>query len=310
MTLLFDPQLFRLTLVVMVPFLIAALGELLTERAGVLNVAIEGTMVVGAVTGFLVTVSAHSYGWGLLAAMGAGAVIAAVLAYFCVTLRASQLTVGLGLFVFCVGLGSLLYRIVIGVRLMAPQIRTLPPLPLPGLSSLPGVGPILFTQNALVYLALLLTAAVSLFVFRTSWGLRLRAVGENPRAADVLGIGVFASRYVFTILGGALIGLAGGYLPLGITGTYSDGMVGGRGWIALMLVIFGRWTPSLVLLGALLFAYIEALQFKVALVAKAVPPQFLLMLPYVFAILVLIKVYQGAAAPEAIMRPYDREERA
>ncbi|HXF83701.1 MAG TPA: ABC transporter permease [bacterium] len=310
MSVVFDPQLVRLTLVVMVPFLVAALGELLTERAGVLNVAIEGIMVVGAVTAFLVAFSTGSHAGGLLAAMGAGALIAALLAYFAITLRASQLTVGLGLFVLCVGLGSLFYRIVIGVRLMVPQIRTLPPLPLPALAALPGIGPVLFAHNAVVYLALVLTAAVSLLLFRTSWGLRLRAVGENPRAADVLGIDVVAMRYAATIAGGALIGLAGGYLPLGITGTYSDGMVGGRGWIALMLVIFGRWTPALVLAGALLFAYIEALQFKVALVAKAVPPQFLLMLPYVFAILVLIRVYQGAAAPEAIMRPYDREERA
>jgi ABC-type uncharacterized transport system permease subunit len=310
MSVILDPQLVRLTLVVMVPFLVAALGELLTERAGVLNVAIEGIMVVGAVTAFLVAYATGSHAGGLLAAMGAGALIATVLAYFAITLRVSQLTVGLGLFVLCVGLGSLLYRIVIGVRLMAPQIRTLPPLPVPALAALPGIGPVLFAHNAVVYLALALTAAVSLFLFRTSWGLRLRAVGEQPRAADVLGIGVVAARYTATIVGGALIGLAGGYLPLGITGTYSDGMVGGRGWIALMLVIFGRWTPAFVLAGALLFAYIEALQFKVALVVKAVPPQFLLMLPYVFAILVLIKVYQGAAAPEAIMRPYDREERA
>jgi len=308
--LLLDPQLLRLTLTVMVPFLIAGLGELLAERAGVLNVAIEGTMVVGAVTAFLVTFSTGSSAWGMLAAMAAGAGVGAVLAYCCVTLRASQLTVGLGLFVFCVGLGSLLYRIFIGVRLAPPQVRTLPAVALPGLEALPGVGPILFTQNALVYGALLLAAAVSVVLFRTSWGLRLRAVGENPRAADTLGIDVFAARYLVTVLGSALVGLAGGYLPLGITGTYSDGMVGGRGWIALMLVIFGRWTPSLVLAGSLLFAYVEALQFKVALVAKAVPPQFLLMLPYVFAILVLIKVYQGAAAPEALMRPYDREERA
>ncbi len=310
MELIFDAQVLKLTLTVVVPFLIAALGELLTERGGVLNVAIEGVMVIGAVVAFLTTFGTHSFLVGMAAAMVAGGLIALVLAYFSITLRTPQLTVGLGLFVFCVGMGSLLYRIVIGIRLSPPQIRTLPPVPLPGLARLPGVGEILFTQNALVYLAFGLVPIVSLFLFRTPLGLRLRAVGENPRAADTLGLNVFAMRYVFTVLGGILIGLAGGYMPLGITGTYSDGMVGGRGWIALMLVIFGRWTPSFVLLGALLFAYIEALQFKVALVAKTIPPQFLLMLPYVVAIVVLIRVYQGASAPEALMRPYEREERA
>ncbi len=310
MGLVFDLQVLKLTLTVMVPFLIAALGELLTERSGVLNVAIEGMMTMGAVSAFLVTFATKNSLWGMVAAMVVGGLLALVLAYFSITLRTSQLTVGLGLFVFCIGLSSLLYRIFIGVRLSPPQIGTLPPVSVPRLAQLPRIGDILFTQNLLVYLALLLVPAISLFLFRTTLGLRLRAVGENPRAADTLGLNVSSARYVFTVLGGVLIGAAGGYLPMGLTGTYSDGMVGGRGWIALMLVIFGRWTPSLVLWGAVLFAYIEALQFKLALVAKAIPPQFLLMLPYLVAIFVLVRVYHGASAPEALMRPYDREEHA
>ncbi len=308
--LLFDAHLLKVTVTVMVPFLIAALGEVITERAGLLNVAIEGTMVVGAVSAFLATYFSGSYLAGAGTAMAAGALIAILLAYFCVTLRASQLTVGLGLFVCCLGMATLLYRIFIGVRLSPPQIRTLPAVVIPRLAHVPVVGEALFTQNLLSYLALLLVPTLSVVLFHTPLGLRWRAIGENPRAADTLGVDVFGARYLCTVVGGALIGLAGGYLPLGITGTYSDGMVAGRGWIALMLVIFGRWTPSLVLGGALLFAYVEALQFKVALVTKAVPPQFLLMLPYLLAILVLIRGYRGALAPAALMRAYDREERA
>jgi len=308
-TTLVDPALLRLMVTMAVPLLLAALGELVTERAGILNVAIEGQMLLGAVVGFLgVFASGHVLvGMGL--AMAAGALLSLVLAWYAVTLRRDQITVGLTLFVLCVGLASLLYRIVVGVRFSPPRVPTLPDLPLPGLQSLPVLGPVLFRQHGLVYLTLLLVPALTVFLFHTPAGLRLRALGENPRAADTVGVDVFAVRYLATVAGGALIGLAGAALPLTITGAYTEGMVAGRGWIALMLVIFGRWLPHVVPLGALLFAYVEALQFRLALLTRAVPSQVLLMLPYLLAILVLIRVYRGAQAPAALARPYDREER-
>jgi simple sugar transport system permease protein len=188
-------------------------------------------------------------------------------------------------------------------------VATLGPLPLPGLADLPILGPVLFRQNALVYVALLLVPAVALFLYRTPLGLRLRATGENPRAVDALGISVAGLRYGAAVAGGLLIGLGGAYLPLTLTGTFSDNMTAGRGWLALMLVIFGRWQPGLVLLGAFLFAYVESFQFKAAMATRAVPPQFLLMLPYVFAVVVLIRIYSGARAPRALAAPYDREAR-
>jgi general nucleoside transport system permease protein len=179
----------------------------------------------------------------------------------------------------------------------------------PGLADLPGLGPVVFQQNVLVYAALLLVPAVHLFLHATPIGLRLRATGENPRAVDALGIDVRVLRYGATVVGGALVGVGGAYLPLTLTGTFSDNMTAGRGWLALMLVIFGRWQPGWALLGAFLFAYVESLQFKIALTSKAVPPQFLLMLPYLFAIVVLVRVYSGARAPRALAVPYDRERR-
>jgi simple sugar transport system permease protein len=309
MDLFLDPQLLRLTVTIAAPFIIAAVGELITERGGVLNVAIEGQMAVGAAVGFLVTFSSHSYLLGLAAAMGAAGLMSLALAIYGVTLRGEQITAGLGLFVFGLGFASLLYRATIGIQLTSPRVDVLPPLPLPGLSALPVLGTILFSQDALVYFAFALAVVVQLGILWTPLGLRLRACGENPRAADTLGVNVALMRYGATLLGGLLIGLAGAYLPLVITGGYSEGMVGGRGWIALMLVILGRWLPFGAVGGALLFAYIEALQFKVALVAKALPPQFFQMLPYLVAIVVLVRVYRGARAPAALARPYDRELR-
>jgi ABC-type uncharacterized transport system permease subunit len=308
-TLLLDVEIFRLMLIMAAPLVMAALGELLMERSGVLNVGIEGMMAVAAVVAFLTALRTGAVTAGLGAGMAAGALLAGVLVYYAATLRASQLTVGLSLFVLGTGLASLVYRAVIGVTMSTPTVETLRAVPLPGLAGLPMLGPIVFAQNLLVYLAVLLVPAVSLFLFRTTLGLRLRACGENPRALDTVGVSVGALRWGAAVGGGLLIGLAGAYLPLAVTGTYSDGIVGGRGWIALMIVIFGRWSPGWALVGAVLFAYTEALQFKLALVSKAVPPQFLQMLPYLVAIVVLVRVYRGAEPPRALGIPYERESR-
>ena len=309
LTPLTDLQLWQQMFVYAAPLIIAAMGELLIERSGVLNVGIEGMMLVAAVVCFIAAFHTGSATGGIAAAMAASGAMALVLAYYGISLRGSQITVGLGLYVLGIGLSSLLYRVVFGVRLSPPRVSTLTPVALPGLSDIPVLGPVLFQQNVLVYAALLLVPAVHLFLFRTPLGLRMRAVGENPRAVDTLGIDVTRLRYAATLVGGFLIGAGGAYLPLTLTGTFSDNMTAGRGWLALMLVIFGRWRPYQALAGALLFAYVESLQFKVALTTKLVPPQFLLMLPYVFAMIVLVRVYRGARAPRALALPYDREAR-
>lgn len=305
-----DPQLLRLAVIVAAPLVVAALGELVMERAGVLNVGLEGIMAVGAAAGFLATWgSGGNYLVGIVAAMLVGSVLSLVLGYYGISLRAQQISVGLGLLVFGLGCASLLYRAVVGVQLTAPRIDVLPPLAIPLLAQVPVLGEVLFTQDALVYLAFLLVPLVHVLLFGTAFGLRLRACGENPRAADTLGVNVGALRYVAVALGGLLIGLAGAYLPLTLTGGYSENMIGGRGWIALMLVILARWMPVRVVGGALLFAYVEALQFRLALVTQVIPSQLLLSLPYLLAIIVLIRVYRGAQAPAALAVPYEREVR-
>ena len=309
MALLLDPQLWRLTVATAAPLLLAALGELVAERAGVLNVSIEGLMALGASVGFLAAFLGHDPWAGVIAAVVAGALVVQVLAYAAIRLRIDQLSTGLALFVLCIGLASLCYRLAIGFRLVLPRVATLTPWPVPHLGSLPAAAKIILTQNALVYFALLLVPVAWAILFHTPRGLRIRSVGENPRAADAVGINVFALRWTCLTVAGSLAGLAGAYYPLAVTGAYHDGIIGGRGWIALMLVILGRWSPWRTLAGAMLFAFVEVLQFKVALFVKNVPPQFLLMAPYVLAIVVLAVAYRGARGPAALMRPYDREER-
>lgn len=309
MTLFVDPELLRLMLTMAAPLVLAGLGELIMERSGLLNVGVEGMMAVAAACAFLTMLKTGSLTVAAATAVVAGIALALLLALYAVALASSQLTVGLSIFVLGTGLGSLLYRVVIGVTTVTPTTRTLPSLVIPGLAGLPFFGTVLFTQNALVYLALVLVPALTGFLVLTPLGLRLRAAGENPRALDTVGVDVRALRYGAAAAGGALIGLAGAYLPLAVTGAYSDGMIGGRGWLSLMVVIFGRWQPGWALVGALLFAYTEALQFKLALVTKAIPPQVLLMLPYVVAIVVLVRLYRGAEPPRALGQPYRRESR-
>ncbi|HEY8415030.1 MAG TPA: ABC transporter permease [Thermaerobacter sp.] len=303
-SLLIDPSVLALTLVVATPVLLAALGELLIERSGVLNVAIEGMMALGAAVGFLGAYLSGSNIVGIVAAMAVAAFLGLVLGYACITLRAPQLTVGLALFVLAVGLSSLLYRLVVGLQFVPPQIPTY------GSGLEAGGTGWLFALPGPVYVMLLATVLIHLLLFYTPWGLRIRASGENPRAAESQGVPVFAIRYAALLAGSALIGAGGALLPMMLTGTYTDMMVGGRGWIALMLVILGRWTPLGILLGGLLFGYVEALQYNLLLTVRFIPSQFLLMVPYLFVVLVAIRAYRGAQAPQALMKPYDRELRA
>lgn len=307
---LIDQDLLHLTVTMMVPLILAAIGEVITERSGLLNLSIEGTVLLGAVTGFLGTFFTGRLEAGVALAMLSGAAVGALLAYYAVSLRRDQITVGLTLFVFTIGLSSFIYRLAVGVQFVPQRIPTLPRITLPVLGGIPWIGPIIFSQHLLVYVALVLVVVVHLALTQTSLGLRLQAAGENPRAADTIGINIFGLRYGAAVVGAALIGLAGASLPMTITGTFTEAMSAGRGWIALMLVIFGRWRPFSALAGALLFAYVEALQFRLSLTATAIPTQFLLMLPYVFAIAVLVRVFRGAAAPGALGRAYDREARA
>ncbi|EFQ22942.1 nucleoside ABC transporter membrane protein [Aminomonas paucivorans DSM 12260] len=292
------------------PVLYATLGEILTERAGIMNLGLEGVMLVGAYAGFSVTKSTGNPWLGLLAAALAGALLVTVHAFACIHLGANQVVSGLALTLCGTGLSSLLGRASIG-----ETIRGLGPLPLPGLSQIPFLGPVFFRHDPLVYVSYLLTAFLCWFLFSTRSGLNLRAVGENPRAADAMGLPVARIRYLYTLLGGALAGLGGAYLSVVYTQMWVEGMTAGRGWIALALVIFGIWHPLRAALGSYLFGGVEALQLRIQAAGSSVPAPLLLMLPYLLTILVLlfISLRKGKGillgAPAALGVPYRREER-
>ncbi len=283
---------------------------MLGGRAGVFNVAQEGIMLIGASVGFLGAYFSGSLLYGILLAILAGGVFGLALAFFTTTLKMDQFVIGLALFFFGTGVAGLLYKIGIGVTLKPPLIPTLQDAPLPILSQIPFLGNVLFNQNLLVYFSMLLSLVLWYVLYRTRIGLELRAVGENPQAADSLGVSVSLRRYVTAIMGGMLMGLAGVYLPMVYTGTFTDGMIKGRGWIAIALAFFGGWSPHLIFLGALFFAGIEVLAFGVQVGGGAIPYQFLLMLPYVATILVMLFSFGRVRVPAFLGQNYDREKRA
>jgi len=300
----------KLILLTIVPFVLAGQGTMLGGRTGIFNVAQEGIMLVGASVGFLVSYLTRSNELGMLAAMLSGGLFGLALAYFTTHLRMDQFVIGLALFFIGIGLSTLLPKIVIGVTLTPPLIPTLKEISIPLLSQIPIIGEVFFKQNVLVYFSILLSVGLWWYLYRTQVGMELRAVGENPQAADSLGVNVTRSRYWTAIVGGMLIGLAGAYLPMVYTGTFTENMVKGRGWLAIALTFFGGWKPDTILYGALFFALIEVLAYRVQVLGTAIPYQFLLMLPYLATILVMVFSFRRARVPAFLGQNYDREKRA
>ena len=303
------------------PLLFAALGELLAERSGVLNLGVEGMMLVGAVAGFWAVQRVDAAGGvSLAAALGvaavAGALLASIHAFLVITLRANQIVSGLALTIFAGALGLSSY---LGNDLDlsgAPADHAFTPIDLFGLGSVPVLGPIVFDQSALVYLSWAFVVAIGLYLARTRPGLNVRAVGESPAAADAMGINVTAYRYAHTLVGGALAGIGGACFSLQITPQWVGGLTGGAGWIAVALVIFAFWRADLCLVGAYLFGAFSALPLLLQSRGwlNEVPAEVFVSLPYVMTVVVLVAVSSGAAkrrlgAPAALGVPYVREER-
>jgi ABC-type uncharacterized transport system permease subunit len=299
----------QLTVVAMVPYLLASLGTMLGGLTGVFSVAQEGVMVLGASVGFLVSYGVGSNTVGILAAAAVGALFGLLLGAATTYLRLDQFVVGLALFFAATGLAGLLFRVVIGQSATQPLVPTLPRLEIPFLSDIPLIGRALFAQNALVYLTALVTVGLYVLLYRTRAGLDLRAVGENPKAADSLGIKVVRSRLWTATAGGALMAVAGAYLPLVYTGTFTEGIVGGRGWLAIALTFFGGWRPQYIAAGALFFATMDVIALRAEVGNIDVPSQLLLVLPYVATLLVMIFAFRWARVPEFLGRNYDRESR-
>jgi simple sugar transport system permease protein len=275
------------------PLVLASTGELVAERSGVINLGLEGIMLVGAVAGFSTTLHTGSMILGLLAALAAGTAMALVFAFLVLTLQTNQVATGLALTLFGLGLSAFLGRDLVG-QTVAPM----PHLDIPLLSGLPFVGPLLFRFDAMVYASLLLVAVAGWLLARTRMGLLIRAVGEAPHAAHAIGMPVVKLRYATVLFGGALAGLGGAYLSLALTPMWVEGMTAGRGWIALAQVVFATWKPRGLLLGAYLFGGVTVLQFHGQGFGLAIPSEFLSMLPYLATIAVLVIICRN---PQTIL---------
>jgi general nucleoside transport system permease protein len=302
-------ELLTLMIPAMVPFVLAAEGTILSGRTGIFNVSQEGMMVLGASVGFLVSFTVGSNAVGLLAALGMGAVFGVVIGYMTTFLRLDQFVVGLALYFGALGLASLLYREVVGVTLEPPLIPTLSDYPIPLLSDIPGIGEIFFDQDLVVYFTFLLAFALWWFMYRTNAGLKFRSVGENPKAADSLGIPVVRTRMWAAIAGSALMCMAGAYLPMVYTGTFTEGMVGGRGWLVIALAFLGGWRPHYVVAGAAFFAGMEVLALRAQVAGIGIPHQFVLMLPFVATLVVMVFAFRWSRQPAFLGKNYDRESR-
>ena len=272
------------------PLVFAALGELVTERSGVLNLGVEGMMLIGAIAGFAAATSSGSLWLGVLTGMAAGAAMAAVFAVLTLNLMANQVASGLALTLFGVGLSAFVGKPFEGVSLLRDGAPSLPLL-----GDLPVLGPILFHQHYLVYVSWGVFAAVSWFLFRTRAGLVLRAVGESPESAHAIGYPVIRIRWLATLFGGALAGVGGAHLAVFYSPMWVENMVAGRGWIALALVVFATWRPARVMIGAYLFGGVTIAQFFAQGGGISIPAPFLSALPYLATIAVLVAISRNVA---------------
>lgn len=295
------------TVAAAIPLIFAALGELVVEKSGVLNLGVEGMMIVGAVFAFIVAAESGQLWLGVVVGALAGAGMALIFGFITLSLMANQVATGLALTIFGVGLSAF-----VGQSYTSVALDGVKELNIPLLSSLPVVGKLLFSYNILVYLAFAAFLGISWFLYKSRAGLILRAVGESPSSAYALGYRVIRIRYLAVLFGGAMAGLGGAYLSLAYTPLWAEGMTSGRGWIALALVVFATWRPGRVLVGALLFGGVTIAQFHVQGLGVEIPSQFLSMLPYLATILVLVLISRDAGiirlhAPASLGQPWHNE---
>jgi ABC-type uncharacterized transport system permease subunit len=293
-----------------VPLLLGTLGELIAERSGSLNLGIEGMMLAGALAGFATTSGSGSLWLGVVAATAIGALLGLSLAILTVLLRLDQTVAGIGMTMTVTGLAFYFYRLGFGESAVPPAIQPFRTVPIPVLSDVPVIGLILFRQYALTYVAYLLVPVLAFFLMKTPAGLSLRTVGENPLAAASVGIDVIRVRILALIAAGSLAGLAGAYLDLAAFGSFGYGIISGRGWICLALVVLGRWQPIPCALAAFLFGAVDAFQLRLQTSgALPIPYQVFLALPYLATLVAMVFSARQAVAPAALGKAYDPEIR-
>jgi len=298
--------LFALTLVKATPLTLGALSGIFCERSGVVNIAIEGMMLTAAFTGFSMTFFTGSSILGIIVALLTGVLLALLHAVLSIRFEVNQIISGTVINLMAIGVTGYFNRVIF-IGKVVPGVTLLPLIKIPLLSEIPFIGPILFIHQPIVFTMLLLVVVTHVVLFYTPWGLRMRAVGEHPRAADTLGINVHRVRYINVLVGGAIAGLAGAFLTLEAVGTFEKLMSNGRGFISLAAMIFGKWTPFGALGAALLFGFAEALGVRLQIEDIGVPYQFVSMLPYLLTIIILAGVVGRATPPAALGTPYRKQ---
>jgi len=292
-----------------VPLLFIALAELYSERAGMVNIGLEGLAAIGSLVGFLVCFITGSAWLGILAGAVAALAVNMIYAFATVTLCANQIVYGMAINIFAPALASFIYRVYFGSGSELSQITLMSGIGIPGLKDIPFLGDLLFNQTPMVYLAYLLVIVTVIYFGKTRSGLNFKSVGEHPKAAATLGIPVIRVKYIACMLCGALAGIGGAYLTTCYANTYTEGNVAGRGFIALAAVIFGRWTGGGILLACLFFGFCDALQIRLQVANFGLPYQFFQMIPYIATVVVLSLIGSKKAGPRAGGQPYRREER-
>jgi len=291
------------------PLILATMGELICERAGVLNLGIEGVMVAGAFAGWFAVYAGLPLWWGVGVALAVGMAFGLLHGVLTVPLGLSQHVVGLGVTLLATAAASYAYRLALPEVTSPPRIEPFQPLPIPGLSAIPVLGPALFAQTALTYLAFAVAGLTALVLYRTPLGLAIRAVGERPEAVEAQGLSVTGLRLGAVVAGSGLMAVGGAFLTLSAFSSFFFEMVNGRGWVCIALVVFGAWKPGKAVLGALLFAAFDALQIRLQPLVPGVPYQVFLMLPFALSILALVVMSRRARVPAALMVPYRPGER-
>jgi len=286
------------------PYLFASIGEAFSQRSGVLNLGVEGQMLLGAFASFYVVMNTQSLFLGVLAGIGVGALMGLAMGFVSVTLQAKQGISGIGFYLFGLGMSNLLFQTLVGT---VETVQGFPDIPIPLLNRIPVIGDIFFNQNLLVYLAFLIVPIASFVLNKTTLGLKIRAVGENPEAADSLGVSVAKIRYFTTIFGGAMSGLSGASLSIALLNVFQLGMTAGQGFIAVALVYFGAWRPWGVLLGAMLFSLVNGLQLWIQVLGIDIPSEFAVMMPYLLTIIVLTISKTKHTTPSALTKVFERE---
>ncbi len=291
-----------------VPLTLAGIGVSFAEKAGILNIGEEGVMLCGAFGGFMMAFMTGNLWLGMLGGMLGGLLVAMIHGFMCIHCRANQTTVGLALNFFAQGLTSFLFLLAFGQGSSLPSIDKMTAIRIPVLADIPVLG-ILFEQNILVYILYLVVAVSAVVLYKTEWGVNLTAVGENPKAADTAGLNVYFVRYTTCAINGVLGGLGGAYITLAQLGYFQEGIISGKGYIALVAVILGRRNPVLVMLFSMLIGFAESLQFSLQASGIPLPSQAFSMLPYVVAVVVMLLSIGKNTNPSALGTPYERDKR-